>query len=151
MKSNLLNNKLFLPLHRYYCMNFIIKLFLNAIAVVITAYILHGVHLAGFEYAVLVAALLALLNVSVKPLLILFTIPFTIVTLGLFLLAINAFMIEIAAWILAPNFKVDSFWQALFFSILLSIINSVFDRLTVKAQYREDSMQVFDKDGNRIV
>lgn len=132
-------------------MNFIIKLFLNAIAVVITAYILPGVHLAGFEYAILVAAILALLNVSVKPLLILFTIPFTIVTLGLFLLVINAFMIMIAAWLLDPNFAVASFWQALFFSILLSIINSMFDRLTVKAEQRDDSMKVFDKDGNRIV
>ena len=132
-------------------MNFIVKLFLNAIAVVITAYILPGVHLAGFEYAIFVAAILALLNVSVKPLLILFTIPFTVVTLGLFLLVINAFMIEITAWLLAPNFAVASFWQALFFSILLSIINGIFDRLTVKAESRDDAMKVFDKDGNRIV
>ena len=132
-------------------MNFIVKLFLNAIAVVITAYILPGVHLAGFEYAILVAAILALLNVSVKPLLIFLTIPFTIVTLGLFLLAINAFMIMIAAWLLDPNFAVASFWQALFFSILLSIINGIFDRLAVKPESRKDTMQVFDKDGNRIV
>ena len=132
-------------------MNFIVKLFLNAIAVVITAYILPGVHLAGFEYAILVAAILALLNVSVKPLLIFLTIPFTIVTLGLFLLAINAFMIMIAAWLLDPNFAVASFWQALFFSILLSIINGIFDRLAVKPESRKYAMQVFDKDGNRIV
>lgn len=132
-------------------MNFIIKLFLNAIAVVITAYILPGVHLAGFEYAIFVAAILALLNVSVKPLLVFLTIPFTIVTLGLFLLAINAFMIMIAAWLLDPNFAVASFWQALFFSILLSIINGIFDRLAVKPESRDDKMQVFDKDGNRIV
>src|SRR5688572_13476869 len=106
-------------------MNFIIKLFLNAIAVVITAYILPGVHLQDFWYAILLAALLSILNVSLKPLLILFTIPFTIFTLGLFLLAINAFIIQIAAWILTPGFDVTSFWQALFFSILLSIINGL--------------------------
>jgi putative membrane protein len=132
-------------------MNFILKLFLNAIAVVITAYILPGVHLEGFGYALLVAAILALLNVSVKPLLILFTIPFTIFTLGLFLLVINAFMIEIVAWILTPNFVVASFWQALFFSILLSLINGIFDRLTVKPDHRDDSVKIFDKDGKRIV
>lgn len=132
-------------------MNFITKLLLNAIAVVITAYILPGVYLAGFGYAILVAVVLSLLNVSVKPVLVLFTIPFTVITLGFFLLVINAFIIEIAAWLLHPNFAVASFWQALFFSIILSIINSIFDRLTVKAEYRDDSMKVFDKDGNRIV
>ena len=132
-------------------MNFLLKLLLNAIAVVITAYILPGVYLSGFEYAILVAAILSLLNVSIKPLLILFTIPFTIITLGFFLLVINAFMIEIAAWILAPEFAVASFWQALFFSILLSLINGVFDRLSVKPDHRDDSVKVFDKDGKRIV
>jgi putative membrane protein len=132
-------------------MNFILKLFLNAIAVVITAYILPGIYLSGFGYALLVAAILSLLNVSVKPLLILFTIPFTIVTLGLFLLVINAFMVEIVAWLLAPEFAVASFWQALFFSILLSLINGIFDRLAVKPDQRDDSVKVFDKDGKRIV
>ena len=132
-------------------MNFLIKLILNAIAVVITAYILPGVYLESFWYAVALAALLTVLNVSVKPLLIFLTIPATIVSLGLFLLAINAFIIEIAAWILKPGFAVASFWQALFFSILLSIINSFFERLTVKAAHREDNMQVFDKDGNRVL
>lgn len=132
-------------------MNFIIKLFLNAIAVVITAYILPGVYLENFGYAVLLAALLSLLNVSVKPVLVFLTIPATIVSLGLFLLVINAFIIEIAAWILKPGFDVATFWQALFFSILLSIINSIFERLTVRKIPKEDNtMQVFDKDGNRI-
>ncbi len=132
-------------------MNYIIKLFLNAIAVVLTAYILPGVHIENFLYALILAALLSVLNVSLKPLLVLLTIPATIFSLGLFLLVINALIIEVAAWILAPDFAVASFWQALFFSILLSIINGIFERLTVKAPQREDKMQVFDKDGNRIV
>jgi len=132
-------------------MNFIIKLFLNAIAVVIVAYILPGVHLAGdFWQAVLLAAVLSLLNVSVKPLLILFTIPATIFSLGLFLLVINALIIEIAAWILKPAFTVDSFWWALLFSILLSIVSGIFERLTIKSKQRDDNVQVFDKDGNRV-
>ena len=96
-------------------MNFIIKLFLNAIAVVIVAYILPGVHVSDFWHALLIAAVLSLLNASVKPLLIFLTIPATLVTLGLFLLVINALIIEIAAWILAPGFTVSSFWWALLF------------------------------------
>ena len=134
-------------------MNFIIKLLLNAIAVVITAYILPGVHLESFGYALLVAAVLSLLNVSVKPILVVLTIPATVFTLGLFLLVINALMVELTAWFLQPNFSVATFWQALFFSILLSIINSLFDRLTYKSKTSkstEGEMQIFDKDGNRI-
>jgi putative membrane protein len=132
-------------------MNFIIKLFLNAIAVVIVAYILPGVHVFDFWHALLVAAVLSLLNASVKPLLIFLTIPATILSLGLFLLVINAVIIEIAAWIIgSPGFVVDSFWWALLFSVLLSLVNGIFDRLTVKPEQREDSVKVFDKDGNRI-
>ncbi len=132
-------------------MDFIIKLFLNSAAAILAAYILPGVHLESFFYALILAALLAVLNVSVKPILIFLTIPATIVTLGLFLLVINAFIIEIAAWVLTPSFYVDSFWWALLFSILLSLINSIFERLSVKAEYRDDSMKVFDKDGKRIL
>jgi putative membrane protein len=98
----------------------------------------------------MLAAVLGLLNVSVKPLLILFTIPATIVTLGLFILAINAFIIMIADWII-PGFEVSSFWWALLFSLLLSFINSLFERLTVKSESRQDDMQVFGKDGKRIL
>jgi putative membrane protein len=132
-------------------MNFIIKLFLNAIAVVIVAYLLPGVHLPDFWHALILAALLSLLNVSVKPLLIFLTIPATILSLGLFLLVVNAFIIEIAAWIMGSYFRVDSFWWALGFSILLSIVNGIFEKLTIKSDRRDnDDVQVFDKDGNRI-
>lgn len=137
--------------NRHYCiMDFIIKLFLNAIAVVITAYILPGVHLESFWYALLLAAVLSLLNVSVKPILVVLTIPATIFSLGLFLLVINAFIILIADWIITDGFNVDGFWWALLFSIVLSIINSIFDRLTIKPEHRNDSVQIFDKDGNRV-
>lgn len=131
-------------------MNFIIKLFLNAIAVVLVAYILPGVHVVDFWHALILAALLSILNVSVKPLLIFLTLPATILSLGLFLLVINALIIELAAWILDPGFTVRSFWWALLFSILLSIVNGIFDKLTIKPAKREEDMQVFDKDGNRI-
>lgn len=131
-------------------MNFLIKLVLNVIAVIITARILPGVHLDGYSAAIMLALVLALLNVSVKPVLIFLTIPATIFSLGLFLLVINAFIIEIAAWILRPDFDVHNFWYALLFSIVLSIINSIFERLTLKKEHRQDTVQVFDKDGNRI-
>lgn len=131
-------------------MDFILKMIISAVSVVITAYLLPGVHLTNFWYALLLAALLALLNVSLKPVLVFLTIPATILSLGLFLLVINAFIIMVASWILEPDFNVDGFWWALLFSVLLSVITSVFERLTVKPAHRRDSVQVFDKDGNRI-
>jgi putative membrane protein len=140
-------------------MNFIIKLFLNSLAVIIASLLLSsGVHVEGWGNAVLLAAVLVLLNASVKPLLVFFTLPFTLFTLGLFLLVINASIILIADWILGDGFKVDSFWWALAFSIILSLLNSFLERLVVKNErpngqrevQREGDMQVFDKDGNRI-
>ena len=77
-------------------MKFVIRLLLSSLAVIITAYLLPGVEVASFTSAIIIAALLGLLNVTVKPLLVLLTIPFTVLTLGLFLLVINALMILLA-------------------------------------------------------
>jgi putative membrane protein len=109
--------------------NFIVRLLLSALAVFICATILPGAHVDGFLIALVVAAVLGILNVLVKPLLVLLTIPITILTLGLFLLVINTILILLADW-LVPGFNVDGFWWALIFSILLSLVNSVFGGLS---------------------
>jgi putative membrane protein len=109
-------------------MNFIIRLFLSAVSVIITSYILPGVHVVDFMDALLVAALLALFNATLKPILVILTIPITIITLGLFLIVINAFLIIIADAIVS-GFEVDSFLWALAFSLILSLIMSVFNSL----------------------
>ena len=102
----------------------IIQLILWAVSVLIVQYILPGVEVDGFFTAFVVAALLTLLNLTIKPILIFLTIPITILTLGLFLLAINAILILLAAEII-PGFSVDGFWWALLFSLILSIVNSL--------------------------
>jgi putative membrane protein len=109
--------------------NFIIRLLLSALAVFVCATVLPGAHVDGFLIAIVVAVVLAILNVLVKPLLILLTIPITIVTLGLFLLVINTILILLVNW-LVPGFYVDGFWWALIFSILLSLVNSIFGGLS---------------------
>jgi len=108
--------------------NFLIRLVLSALAVFICATVLPGAHVDGFLIAIVVAAVLAILNVLVKPVLVILTIPITIVTLGLFLLVINTLLVLLADWLI-PGFSVDNFWWALVFSVLLSIINSVFGGL----------------------
>jgi putative membrane protein len=109
-------------------MNFIIRLFLSALAVIITSYLLPGVHVADFVDALIVAALLALFNATLKPILIILTIPITVITLGLFLLIINAFLIVLADYVIT-GFVVDSFIWALAFSLILSLIMSIFNGL----------------------
>lgn len=110
-------------------MNVLVKILLSSIGVVIASYLLPGVYIDTFLTAVIIAVLLSLLNVTVKPLLILFTIPLTVLTLGLFLLVINAIIILIASSIV-PGFVVDNFWWALIFSLVLSIINSLLTDLS---------------------
>lgn len=107
-------------------MNTLIRLILSAIAVLICSYILPGAHVSGFITALVVAGVLAIVNILLKPILVILTIPITIVTFGLFLLVINTFMIMIVSG-LVPGFDVDGFWWAFAFSLALSVVNSVFE------------------------
>ena len=109
-------------------MNGIVRFLLSGVAVLLTAYLLPGVHVEHYGYALLVAALLSIANVLVKPILVVLTIPITILTLGLFLLVINAAIILLVDYFV-PGFNVDGFWWALGFSLILSIFNSLFSDL----------------------
>ena len=108
----------------YLSMNFILKLLLSALAVVVLANILPGVSVDSYLTAIIVALVLSLLNFLVKPILIILTLPITILTLGLFLLIINALIILLAN-VLVDGFSVSSIWWALLFSLLLSLLNSI--------------------------
>jgi putative membrane protein len=114
-------------------MNGILRFLLSGLAVLLSAYLLPGVDVKNYGYALLVAAVLALVNVIVKPILILFTIPITILTLGLFLLVINAIVILLVDYFV-PGFSVDGFWWALAFSLILSVFNSMFEGLVKKEE-----------------
>ena len=120
-------------------MNFIAKLFISSFAVIITAYFLDGVTIGNnqfyhngppelnkFTTAVLVAIVLAFLNTIVKPILTILSLPITFFTLGLFLLVINAFIILFADK-LVDGFKVDGFWTALWFSLVLSLVSGILE------------------------
>lgn len=112
----------------------IVRFLLTGVAVLAAAYILPGVHVEHYGYALLVALVLSIVNIFVKPILILFTIPLTVFTLGLFLLVINALMIMLTDSLITPGFSVDGFWWALAFSLILSILNSMFADLTKKKE-----------------
>lgn len=105
-------------------MKLIIKLLLTALAVVVLAKILPGVHVEGYGSAIIVAIVIALLRLLVKPILVILTLPITIVTFGLFLLIINAIIILLAGYFVG-GFTVTTIWWALLFSLLLSLFQSV--------------------------
>lgn len=113
-------------------MNILIRLIISAIAVLVTDLLLPGVTISdmnttnGVLTAILVAAVLGLLNAILKPVLILLTLPVTVVTLGLFLLVINAVIVLIAANLIDGfTLQAPRFWWALGFSLLLSFVTSV--------------------------
>jgi len=105
---------------------FIFKILVSSFAVVIAEYFLPGVTINGFTTAIIVAFVLAILNAFLKPIIVLLTIPITIISFGLFLLIINAFMIKITAHFV-DGFVVNSFWWAFLFSIILSIVTSLLE------------------------
>ena len=106
-------------------MKTIFKILLTAAAVLILSYVLPGVAVASFWSAIIVAVVLAILRLLVKPVLVVLTFPITVVTLGLFLLVINALIIIMADYFI-DGFTVKNFWWALIFSLLLSFLQSVF-------------------------
>ena len=113
-------------------MNSIVRFLLSGLAVLLTAYLLPGVNVEHYGYALLVAVVLSLANIIIKPILVFLTIPITIVTLGLFLLVINAVIILLVDYLIPTGFEVDGFWWALAFSLILSLFNSLFAEFTDK-------------------
>ncbi len=103
-------------------MTFLIKVIVTAFAVVIGAHIMPGVSVDSFLTAIVVAFVLGILNAILKPVLVLFTLPVTVLSLGLFLLVINAFIIMLTDYFVT-GFDVSSFWMAILFSVILSVIS----------------------------
>lgn len=107
----------------------VLRFLLSGLAVLLAEYILPGVSVEHYGYALLVAFALSAANMIVKPILIVLTIPITIVTLGLFLLVINAMIVLLVDYFI-PGFNVEGFWWALAFSLILSVFNSMFSDLS---------------------
>jgi putative membrane protein len=120
-------------------MNVLLRILIGTIAVLVADLLLRGVTLGDMETtnglltAILTAAVLALLNAFLKPILILFTLPITLLSLGLFLLVINAGLVMLADN-LVPGFEIDAprFWWALGFSLIVSIVQGMLSRMDRK-------------------
>lgn len=105
-------------------MSFILQLLLTALAAFLAAKLTPGVNITSYWTAIILALVLGLLDVFVKPFLTFISIPVTVLTLGLFMLVINAVIILIASWIVS-SFQVSGFWTAMLYSVILSVVSWV--------------------------
>jgi|SRR5699024_2747779 len=102
--------------------NLIVSLLVNAVVLLILGYLLKGVELKSFGSAIWVAILLALINTFVRPVVLFFTIPLSIITFGLFILVVNALMLMLVD-ALSDGIEIKSFWWALLTSLILAVLN----------------------------
>lgn len=100
----------------------LIRWFVTTLAILAVPYLISGVRVEGIGSALLVAAVLGILNALIRPVLILLTLPLTIVTMGLFILVINALLFQLAGAIVS-GVHIASFWSALFASIVVSLVS----------------------------
>jgi putative membrane protein len=112
-------------------MKWLLKFIASDLSVMFLAYILPGITIKDFSTAMVVVIALSICNMFIKPIIIFFTLPITIVTLGLFLLVINVIIINIADFFI-PGFQVNGFFNALIFSFFLSALNSFTGKLIDK-------------------
>lgn len=109
-------------------MNLLIRLLVNTISIFLVSKFLDGVHLDGLTTAFIVALVLGIINAILKPILVILTLPITILTLGLFTFVINALLVLLASR-LVPGFEVANFWTALLFSLLISLVSWLLNKI----------------------
>ena len=112
-------------------MKLLTRILVTSGLVLLIAHFMPGVHVAGFTTALIVAVVLGLLNIFIKPILVILTLPVTILTLGLFLLVINAVIIMIGDYFV-DGFSVSGFWTAFLFSIILSVCQSILNGIFIE-------------------
>lgn len=109
-------------------MGLLISLLLNTLALIITAYIVPGIKVDAFTSALLAAVVLGIINTFIKPILVLLTLPLTIITLGLFIFIVNAIVLRITT-LFVPGFMVDGWLPAILGAIVLSIASTILSTL----------------------
>jgi len=108
----------------------VLHLLITAIAVLVAAYLVPGVTVTIVS-ALVLAVVLSIINFFFKPIITILTLPINILTLGIFSLVVNALLVMLAAMIV-PDFHVNGFWAAFFFSIVVSLVTALFGSLEKK-------------------
>jgi putative membrane protein len=113
-------------------MRWIIGIIVNAVLFLAIAGYFEGFEVSGFGSAMIASLILSILNVLVKPILIILTLPVTILTLGLFLFVINAITLQITDGIMGSSFEIDGFGMALLASVILALVNLVIQKAVIE-------------------
>lgn len=114
------------------------RLFLNALAIMVAARMVSGVEISGTGAALAAGALLGLVNVAVRPVLLLLTLPFTLVTLGLFIFVVNAICLWLTS-LLVPGFTITGFWAAVLGALVVSVVSWILNGLLLPGGAVPDS------------
>lgn len=118
-------------------MKWVLGIFINAVLfIALAGYLGSSFQLTGFKAALEASLVLSILNVLVRPLLILFTLPVTVLTLGLFLFVINAITLKITDALMGPSFEIAGFGTALLITVLMSIVNLVIQKTIFEPRQR---------------
>ena len=117
-------------------MRFLARLVLNGVAIIIAAWLLPGLHIAGAFPALIAGVILGFVNAIVRPVLFFLTLPLTLITLGLFIFVLTAICFGLTAW-LVPGFSVDGFWWALLGALLVSVVSWLLNGLFVGKKERD--------------
>jgi putative membrane protein len=129
---------------------------ISTLAVMVAVEVVHGIHFRdpGLLAPLLTALVLGILNAFIRPILVIFALPLLILTLGLFMLVINALMLCFVSWLMQPYFRVDTFGAAVWGALVISIISFVLNILTgnskarIVINRRPPPDKKSDKDGN---
>jgi putative membrane protein len=109
-------------------MRFLVRLLLNAIAILAAAWLIPGVELSGTGAALAAGAVLGLVNVSIRPVLLILTLPFTLITLGLFIFVVNAICVGLTAAVI-PGFSIATYWSAFLGALVVSVVSWILNGL----------------------
>lgn len=115
---------------------FLITWIVTAVSMLIASYLITGINITSFEAAAIGAIFLGLVNAIVRPLLVFFTFPLTLFSLGLFLFVINAICFSLVAY-LTPSFTITGFLDALFGSIIVSVVSSILNKIFEKKKKKK--------------
>ncbi|MBM7541532.1 phage holin family protein [Amphibacillus cookii] len=107
----------------------ILSLILDAVALIVVAQLFDGFHIATFGMAIVASLILSILNVLIKPILIVLTLPITVLSLGLFLFVINAITLMLTQSIIGADFVIETFGLAVVAAVVISIINLFLNKL----------------------
>ena len=125
----------------------ILRWLISTVSIILASYLVNGIRVSGFFSALFAAVVLGTLNAVFRPILILLTLPLTILTMGLFIFIINALMLVMASGII-PGFVVQGFWPAIFGSLIISIINWVLS-MFINEQGKIEYIQLTQKGKDR--